>query len=272
MQKLIADGFVFIDGKIIDKKNYEVAEEEVVVKFPENKELENAVPENIPLEIIYEDNDLLIVNKSRGMVVHPAAGNFSGTLVNALLAHCGNSLSGINGVNRPGIVHRIDKDTTGLLLVAKNDKAHQSLAKQIKNHSLARGYLALVHGKIDCEGTIDKAIARDFKDRKKMTTNPKGRQAITNYSVVKNFEKFTLIECRLKTGRTHQIRVHMKSICRPVVGDKLYGLSEKGKLAKLEGQLLHAYLLGFIHPSTNEYMEFKSDLPKDFADVLETLI
>jgi 23S rRNA pseudouridine1911/1915/1917 synthase len=271
MQKLIADGFVFIDGKPIYKKNYEVDNQEVVVNFPENKNLESVLPENILIDIIYEDEYLLAVNKPRGMVVHPAAGNYSGTLVNALLFHCGSSLSGINGVNRPGIVHRIDKDTTGLLLVAKNDKAHKSLAKQIKNHSLARGYLALVHGRIESDGAIDKPIARSLKDRKKMAISAKGREAITHYKVVKSFEKFTLIECRLQTGRTHQIRVHMKSINRPVVGDRTYGLEEKGKLAKLQGQLLHAYLLGFIHPSTGEYMEFTADLPKDFSDILESL-
>ncbi len=230
-----------------------------------------AQPENIPLEIVYEDSCMLVVNKPQGMVVHPAAGNHTGTLVNALLYHCGDSLSGIGGVARPGILHRIDKDTSGLLLVAKTDKAHISLASQIKEHSLTRKYIALVHGHFkEPEGRVEGPIGRSPKDRKKMCINyDNGRDAVTHYKVLKEFEKYTLLELRLQTGRTHQIRVHMSSLGHPVACDPVYGVKKEPLSAN--GQLLHAATVGFIHPETEQYMEFSAPLPDYFENILSKM-
>lgn len=225
--------------------------------------------EKIPLDVVYEDKDLIVVNKPQGMVVHPAVGNFEGTLVNALLNHC-NDLSGINGVARPGIVHRIDKDTSGLLVVAKNDFSHNKLSEQLKNHSMTRAYYAVVEGKIKAEeGTIDANLARDTKNRLKFAVVKDGRRAITHYSVVERYMSNTFVRCNLETGRTHQIRVHMSHIGHPLVGDPVYGF--KKQKFNLQGQLLHAYLLGFLHPVTNEYMEFQSPLPDYFEKILSIL-
>jgi 23S rRNA pseudouridine1911/1915/1917 synthase len=254
-------------------KNYKtIVNDKVTVTIPEPENLD-VVPENIPLNIVYEDSDLLIVNKSKGMVVHPAPGNYNGTLVNALLYHCGDSLSGINGVIRPGIVHRIDKDTSGLLIVAKNDNAHRILAEQIKDHSLTREYEAVVHGNVKEEkGTVYGNIGRHKTDRKKMAIlKTGGRSAVTHYEVIAKYPGFTHLRLRLETGRTHQIRVHMASIGHPVVGDEIYGIREKSEFKFLKGQCLHAGVLGFIHPSTKKYMEFKSPLPDYFLNVISKI-
>ena len=228
-------------------------------------------PENIPLDILYEDDDVLIVNKPKGMVVHPSAGHYSGTLVNAIMYHCKDNLSGINGVMRPGIVHRIDMDTTGSLLICKNDRAHQALAEQLKKHSITRKYHAIVHGRLkEDEGTIDKPIGRHPIDRKKMSVHcTNGREAVTHYRVLKRFQQFTYIECQLETGRTHQIRVHMSSIGHPILGDQVYGLAKCPY--KLQGQTLHAKVLGITHPTTGEYMEFDAPLPDYFQGLLEKM-
>lgn len=270
IQKLIAEGEVSVDGLPV-KANYKVKAGDVItVIIPELAEPE-ITPENIPINIVYEDNDMLVVDKPQGMVVHPAAGNFSGTLVNALLYRCGDTLSGINGEKRPGILHRIDKDTSGLLMVAKNDKAHLVLSEQIKEHSLTRAYKALVHGGfLDDTGVIDKPIGRHPTERKKMTvTEHNSRNAVTHYRVIERFGAYTYIECILETGRTHQIRVHMSNGGHPIVGDKTYGVRKEE--FRLEGQLLHAYKIGFIHPSSGEYMEFTSELPDYFEKVLSNL-
>lgn len=223
--------------------------------------------ENIPLDIVYEDDDLLVVNKPKGMVVHPAPGNYSGTLVNVLLYHCKDSLSGINGVLRPGIVHRIDKNTSGLLIVAKNDFSHNALALQIKEHSFKREYQAVVYGNITEKGTVDAPIGRSKKDRKKMcVTYENSKNAVTHYEVIENFGNFTHIKCILETGRTHQIRVHMASIGHPVAGDDVYG--PKKVITKLNGQCLHAKVIGFVHPRSGEYLEFNSELPEYFKKFL----
>ncbi len=271
VKKLMLDGNVCIGATTVTKANYKLkAGEELSVTVPEAEDVE-VIPEDIPLEIVYEDEDMLVVNKSQGMVVHPAAGNYSGTLVNALLWHCGDSLSGINGEKRPGILHRIDKDTSGLLLVAKNDRAHRVLSEQIKVHSLTRAYKALVHGNIKSDkGRIDAPIGRHQSDRKKMTiTYHNSREAVTNYNVIERFGKYTFVECILETGRTHQIRVHMSKNGHPIVGDKTYGVRKEE--FNLKGQLLHAYKVGFIHPTSREYMEFTSDLPGYYTKVLKTL-
>lgn len=270
VQKLIEQGHITVgDGTV--RANYKVRENDCIrVEIPDAGAVEIKA-ENIPLDIVYEDDCMLVVNKPQGMVVHPAAGNYDGTLVNALMAYCGDTLSGINGEIRPGILHRIDKDTSGLLLVAKNDTAHIGLSEQIKRHSLTREYFALVHGNIKNDsGTIDAPIGRDEKDRKKMTiTQKNSRNAVTHYSVLERFGKYTFIKCRLETGRTHQIRVHMSKNGHPVVGDKVYGV--KKEEFSLNGQLLHAYRVGFIHPVTGEYMEFSREVPDYFENVLERL-
>ncbi len=263
VQKLIEEGNVTVDGKGV-KANARLKDGqavEIIIPAPAKLETE---PEDIPLDIVYEDSYMLVVNKPQGMVVHPAAGNYSGTLVNALLAHCGDSLSEINGVIRPGIVHRIDKDTSGLLLVAKNNEAHISLAEQIKEHSLTRKYIALVHGNIKTdEGVIDAPIGRHPTDRKKMCiTDKNSRNAVTHYKVLGRYNGYSFIECRLETGRTHQIRVHMASKGHPVIGDPVYG-PKKSKYSE-KGQLLHAKTVGFIHPMTKEYMEFSTEIPDRF--------
>lgn len=236
--------------------------------LPEPEEL-NVEPENIPLDILYEDDDLLVVNKPKGMVVHPAAGHSSGTLVNAVLYHCRGNLSGINGVLRPGIVHRIDMDTTGALVICKSDFAHQSLAEQLSVHSITRKYRAIVHGNLkEDEGTVRGAIGRHPTDRKKMAINERnGKPAVTHYRVLERFGNYTYIECQLETGRTHQIRVHMASIGHPLLGDAVYG-PKKCPVKNLQGQTLHAMVLGFIHPRTGAYMEFEAPLPEYFSNLL----
>lgn len=268
VQGIISAGGVLADGVKISK-NYKIKGSEIItVELPEPQPLDT-VPENIPLDIVYEDDDLLVVNKPKGMVVHPAHGNYTGTLVNALLYHCGDSLSGINGIIRPGIVHRIDKNTSGLLIVAKNDKSHIHLAEQIKSHSFTREYESVASGYFrETEGTIDAPIGRHKTDRKKMcVTAENSRNAITHYSVIKQYGGYAHVRLHLETGRTHQIRVHLAYIGHAVLGDDVYGKSYKG----LDGQCLHARKIGFIHPSTSEYMEFTSDLPDYFVSVLNRL-
>ena len=268
VQGFMEKGLILVNGGEVSK-NYKLrGGEEISVEIPEPEPMD-AVPEDIPLDIVYEDEDLLVVNKPKGMVVHPAHGNYTGTLVNALLHHCGNSLSGINGVIRPGIVHRIDKNTSGLLIVAKNDASHLKLAEQIKEHSFTREYEAVACGYFkDTEGTVDAPIGRHKTDRKKMcVTSENSRNAVTHYSVIKQYGGYAHLRLRLETGRTHQIRVHLSYIGHPVLGDEVYGKPYKG----LEGQCLHARKIGFIHPSTGEYMEFCSDLPDYFISVLTRL-
>ena len=230
------------------------------------------MPENIPLDILYEDQDIIMINKPKQMVVHPAPGHYSGTLVNALMYHCGNELSGINGCMRPGIVHRIDMDTTGSLVICKNDKAHQSLSEQLKVHSIRRIYVAIVHGNIkEDSGTVNAPVGRHPTDRKKMSTHCKnGREAITHYKVLERFGDYTYIQCELETGRTHQIRVHMASIGHPLLGDEVYG-PKKCPFKGLQGQTLHARTLGIIHPSTGEYLEVNAPLPEYFIELLDRL-
>ncbi|WP_028518666.1 RluA family pseudouridine synthase [Ruminococcus flavefaciens] len=268
VQGLIEKGMVTSGGKAVSKNMKLKGGEEIVVEIPEPEPMD-AVPEDIPLDIVYEDDDLLVVNKPKGMVVHPAHGNYTGTLVNALLHHCGDSLSGINGVIRPGIVHRIDKNTSGLLIVAKNDASHLKLAEQIKVHSFTREYEAVACGYFkETEGTVDAPIGRHKTDRKKMcVTTENSRNAVTHYSVIKQYGGYAHVRLRLETGRTHQIRVHLSYIGHPVLGDDVYGKPYKG----LEGQCLHARKIGFIHPSTGEYMEFQSELPEYFTAVLRKL-
>lgn len=272
IQKLIKEGYVSVNGKPV-KANYKLgAGDEISVEIPEAKE-PDILPEDIPLDILYEDQDILVVNKPKGMVVHPAAGHYSGTLVNALMYHCKDSLSGINGVMRPGIVHRIDMDTTGSLLVCKNDEAHRILAEQLKEHTIRREYHAIVYGNIkEDTGTVDAPIGRHPTDRKKMSINHKnGKQAVTHYEVLERFGNFTYIRCRLETGRTHQIRVHMASLHHPLLGDEVYGPSSRPPFPGLKGQVLHAKILGIYHPATGEYMEFDAPLPQYFVDLLQKL-
>ncbi|CUO98224.1 pseudouridine synthase%2C RluA family [Clostridium baratii] len=268
IQGLIEEESILVNNKKV-KSNYKLKEnDEIKVFMKEPKELE-VEAENIPIDIIYEDSDVIVVNKAKGMVVHPAPGNYNGTLVNALLYHC-TDLSSINGVIRPGIVHRIDKDTTGILVIAKNDEAHNKLSDQLKEHSMKREYYALVEGRIKANsGTIDKPLARSKKDRLKIAIVEGGKRAVTHYEVIERFKNTTLVKCVLETGRTHQIRVHMSSIGYPLVGDPVYGF-KKGKF-KCEGQMLHAKTLGFIHPRTNEYVEFTSELPENFKALIENL-
>ncbi len=264
---LISDGNVLINGKPAAKNCRVRSGDAVVINVPP-PEAYNIAPENIPLDIVYEDGDLLVVNKPKGMVVHPAAGNYDGTLVNALLYHCGDSLSGINGVMRPGIVHRIDKNTSGLLIVAKNDYSHNKLAEQIKQHSFTREYEAVVYGDIKEDGTVDAPIGRHPVKRKQMAVNERsGKSAVTHYAVLERLCGFTHIRLRLETGRTHQIRVHMAYIGHPVAGDEVYG--PKKVIAELCGQCLHAKKIGFIHPRTGGYMEFDSPLPDYFIKFLQ---
>lgn len=267
VQKLIAEQAVEVNG-LQCKANYKVrAGDTIVVAIPEPEQLDVRA-EDIPLDVVYEDADLLVINKPQGMVVHPAAGNYSGTLVNALLEHC-HDLSGINGIIRPGIVHRIDKDTSGLLMVAKNDKAHLELARQIKEHTAARKYIALVHGNItEPGGVVDAPIGRDPKDRKKMAVITRNsKPAVTRYRILERFGEYTLAECALETGRTHQIRVHMAYLGHPVAGDPVYG-PRKNPLG-LKGQALHAFSLQFSHPSGGQPMEFEIELPPYFKDLLK---
>ncbi len=270
VQKLLKAGNVRLNHKPV-KANCKVnAGDLVEILVPEAVEPE-ILPEAMDLDILYEDEDVLLVNKPKGMVVHPAAGHYTGTLVNGLMDHCRDGLSGINGVLRPGIVHRIDMDTTGILIVCKNDMAHNSIARQLKDHSVTRRYQAVVHGNIgEDEGTVDAPVGRHPVDRKKMSVNEKnGRRAVTHYRVQKRFGRFTFIECRLETGRTHQIRVHMASIGHPLLGDTVYGPARCP--FKLQGQTLHAGILGFIHPRTGRYMEFEAPLPAYFQRLLQML-
>lgn len=270
IQKCIKDGKVFVNDRP-GKAGYRLkVDDEILFQLPEA--IEPAIDaEDIPLAVLYEDEDVLIVDKPKGMVVHPAPGHYSGTLVNAVLYHCKGQLSGINGVMRPGIVHRIDRDTTGSLIICKNDQTHKAVAKQLKDHSVTRSYRAIVHGVVKAdEGTINAPIGRDEKDRRRMAVNDRnGKPAITHYKVLERFREYTYIECRLETGRTHQIRVHMTSIGHPLLGDEVYG-SRKTPF-RLEGQTLHAYVLGFIHPDSHEYMEVKAPLPAYFEHLLQIL-
>ena len=267
VQQWIKDNVVTVNGKAV-KGNYKVREnDEITVTIPEPEELD-IQPEDMNLEIYYEDADVLVVNKPRGMVVHPAPGHTSGTLVNGLMHHC-TDLSGINGVMRPGIVHRIDKDTSGLLMVAKNDMAHESLVNQLVAKTVTRRYKAIVHGVIPHDkGTIDAPIARDKKERQSMTVDENGKHAVTHFQVLERFKDFTLVECRLETGRTHQIRVHMKYIGYPLAGDPKYGPK---KTLDMNGQALHAGILGFDHPRTGEYIQFEAPIPEVFEEALNIL-
>lgn len=268
VQGLMEKGNILVNGKAVGKSFKLKGGETITAEFPEPQPMD-AVAENIPLDIVYEDSDLLVVNKPKGMVVHPAHGNYTGTLVNALLYHCGGSLSGINGVIRPGIVHRIDKNTSGLLIVAKNDAAHLHLAAQIKAHSFTREYETVASGYFkETSGTVDAPIGRHKIDRKKMcVTQENSRNAVTHYVVLRQFGGYAHVKCRLETGRTHQIRVHLAYIGHPILGDDVYGKPYKG----IEGQCLHARKIGFIHPKTGEYLEFKSELPDYFASILNRL-
>ena len=270
LQKLIKEGGVLVNGKSV-KTGYQLScGDEVSVSIPEPKELD-VEPQKMDLDIVYEDEDVILINKPKGMVVHPAPGHTKDTLVNGLLYHCQGNLSGINGVARPGIVHRIDRDTTGILIVCKNDMAHNSIAAQLKEHSITRRYRALVHGNLkEDRGTVEGPIGRHPVDRKKMAINERnGKPAVTHYRVLQRFGNYTYIECVLETGRTHQIRVHMASIGHPLVGDEVYGPAKCP--FKLEGQCLHAMVLGFVHPRTGEYMEFSTDLPEYFQELLRKL-
>ncbi len=270
LQKLIKEGAAAVNGKAVKAGLKLSADDCVSIVIPEPEEL-SIEPENIPLEILYEDSDVIVVNKPKGMVVHPAAGHYSGTLVNALMYHCRDSLSGINGVLRPGIVHRIDQNTTGSLIVCKNDHAHQIIAEQLKVHSITRRYRAIVHGRLTEDGTVHTTIGRHPLHRKEMAVNvPNGKDAVTHYRILETFDQFTYVECQLETGRTHQIRVHMKSIGHPILGDNVYG-PNKCPFAGLEGQTLHAMTIGFIHPSTGEYLELNAPMPEYFERLLEKL-
>ena len=270
IQKLLKNGEVLVDGKAV-KASYRVCPgDQVLVDIPEAVQPEIQA-QDMELDILYEDSDVILVNKPKGMVVHPAAGHLNDTLVNGLMAHCRDQLSGINGVMRPGIVHRIDMDTTGVLIACKNDFAHNQIAAQLKEHSITRKYLAVVHGVIkEDEGTVDASIGRHPVERKKMSVNEKnGRHAVTHYRVLRRFSGYTYIECQLETGRTHQIRVHMASIGHPLVGDEVYG--PRKCPFSLQGQTLHAAVLGFIHPRTGEYLEFWEPLPEYFEKLLKKL-
>ena len=270
IQKIMKEGYVKVNQKPV-KSNYRLSfGDSVEVTLPEAKE-PDIVPEDIPLDILYEDQDVIVVNKPKQMVVHPAPGHYSGTLVNALMYHCGKDLSGINGVLRPGIVHRIDRDTTGSVIACKNDKAHRCIAEQLKEHSINRRYRAICFGELKQEeGTIDQPIGRHPNDRKKMAVNPQnGKRAVTHFKVLKRFRQFTYIECELETGRTNQIRVHMASLQHPLLGDSVYGPAKSPY--KLQGQTLHAMTIGFIHPSTGGYMEFSAPLPAYFEELLHKL-
>ena len=271
IQKLLKSGQVLVNGSLIKSSYVVAADDHIEVDVPEAVEPEIEA-EPMDLDILYEDRDIRLVNKPKGMVVHPAAGHYSHTLVNGLMYHCKDQLSGINGVMRPGIVHRIDMDTTGVLIVCKNDMAHNSIAAQLKEHSITRRYQAIVHGVLkENEGTVDAPIGRHQTERKKMCINyNNGRNAITHYQVLRRFEQYTYVECRLETGRTHQIRVHMASIHHPLLGDTVYGPS-KCPVPSLIGQTLHAGVLGIIHPRTGVYMEFTAPLPGYFEKLLKTL-
>ena len=270
IQKIIKDGKAYVNDAVV-KANYKVkVDDKVQFEIPDCEE-PDIPPQDIPLDILYEDKDILIVNKPKDMVVHPAPGHYEGTLVNAIMFHCKDELSGINGVLRPGIVHRIDKDTTGSIIICKNDEAHRKIAQQLKEHSITRKYRAIVYGRImEEEGTVNAPIGRHPTDRKKMAINEKnGKPAVTHYKVLERFDKYTYIECQLETGRTHQIRVHMTSIGHPLLGDEVYGNAKCP--FKLEGQTLHAMTIGFIHPTTGEYVEYEAPLTEYFEHLLQIL-
>jgi len=272
VQKLIESQNVLVNGNIISSASYKCKENDLITLIIPASEEVNIDAEDIPLNIIYEDDDIIIIDKPKGMVVHPAPGHYSGTLVNALMHHCKDSLSGINGELRPGIVHRIDMNTTGLLVICKNDKAHVLLAEKLSEHDITRRYYCIVNGHFkENEGTVDKMIGRHPTDRKKMSVNAKnGRRAVTHYKVLYSFQApYTLLECSLETGRTHQIRVHMSSIGHPLLGDDIYGSTKQPY--KTTGQVLHAAVLGFVHPSKNEYMEFRSPLPEYFTEIIKKI-
>ncbi len=271
IQKMLKEQSIKVSGKPV-KSNYRLISGDSIQVESREPEVLDVLPEDIPLDILYEDPDILILNKPKQMVVHPAPGHPSGTLVNALMYHCGSELSGINGVLRPGIVHRIDMDTTGSLIVCKSDLAHQRIAEQLKEHSINRVYEAIVHGNLKAEaGTINAPIGRDPRDRKKMSVHAKNsRPAVTHYQVIERFGQFTYIRCRLETGRTHQIRVHMGAIGHPILGDPVYG-PKKCPFPSLQGQTLHARTIGIIHPRTGEYLEVEAPLPAYFVSLLEKL-
>ncbi len=269
IKNLIVDKHITVNGKY-QKPSYITAEGDVLCMDVPDPVVPDIPAQDIKLDIVYEDEDVILINKPKNMVVHPAPGHYTDTLVNALMYHCKDHLSAINGVLRPGIVHRIDRDTTGILIACKNDAAHQAIAKQLAEHSITRRYYALVYGDVKEDGTVNAPLGRSPKDRKKMAIVPGGKEAITHYMVKERFGNYTWIECRLETGRTHQIRVHMASIHHPLVGDDVYG-PEKCPFKGLQGQTLHAYKLGFVHPRTGEYMEFTSELPAYFEELLEKL-
>lgn len=270
IQKLVAEGEITVNGKCV-KSSYRVSTDDEVRLLLPPSVTPDILPENIPLSILYEDSDVIVVNKPKGMVVHPAPGHLSGTLVNALMYHCGEELSGINGVLRPGIVHRIDRDTTGSIIACKNDRAHNEIARQLKEHTIVRRYQAIVHGSLkEEEGTVRTLIGRHHTDRKKMAVvSSGGKEAITHYKVLEHFKDYTFIECVLETGRTHQIRVHMAHLGHPLLGDEVYG--PKACPFRLQGQTLHAKILGFCHPSTGEYVETDAPLPEYFLKLLKIL-
>ena len=271
ISSLIDEGYVSVNGAIVEKPSYKTKiNDEINIEEKEIEVLDVAV-ENIPLNIIYEDDDILIIDKERGMVVHPSNGHYKGTLVNAILYHCKNNLSSINGVIRPGIVHRIDKDTSGILCVCKNDESHKNIAKQFSEHTNIRKYLAIVKGEIKSNsGIVNKPIGRDKRNRLRMAIDDSGKVAITKYKVLERFKGYTYIECELLTGRTHQIRVHMKDMGYPILGDKLYGKVDRN-FKELDGQILHAYYLEFNHPKTNERLVFKSNIPDYFNEVIDRI-
>ncbi len=268
IQKLIESGNITVYGKPV-RSSYKVKPDDVIRVITPDSVIPDIVAENIPLDILYEDNDVIVVNKPKGMVVHPAPGHYEHTLVNALMYHCGSDLSGINGVMRPGIVHRIDKDTSGSLIVCKNDKAHDMIARQLADHSIKREYMAIVTGVIDDDfGTVDAPLGRSASNRMKIAITPSGKRAVTHYEVLKRFDSFTLIKCILETGRTHQIRVHMASTGHPVAGDTVYGNGAKTPV-ETDGQALHAHILGFMRPSDGEYTETIAPLPDYFESFIK---
>ena len=270
LKNLIKDGSVLLNGKTA-KPGTRVHENDVITLVLPEKIVPDILPENIPLDILYEDDDVLVVNKPKGMVVHPAPGHYSGTLVNAVMYHCGESLSGINGVMRPGIVHRIDRDTTGSVIICKNDAAHNSIAQQLQEHTIVRRYFAILYDNIaEDEFTVDQPLGRDPRERKRMAVRNDGKRAVTHCKVLKRFGQYTYVECRLETGRTHQIRVHMAYVHHPLLGDEVYAGRRKSPFVT-HGQCLHAGILGFIHPRTGEYIETSAPLPEYFEEILSKL-
>ena len=270
LKNLIKEGSVLLNGKTA-KPSTKVHENDVVTLVLPEKIVPDILPENIPLDILYEDDDVLVVNKPKGMVVHPAPGHYSGTLVNAVMYHCGDSLSGINGVMRPGIVHRIDRDTTGSVIICKNDAAHNSIAQQLQEHTIVRRYFAILYDNIaEDEFTVDQPLGRDARDRKRMAVRSDGKRAVTHCKVLRRFGAYTYVECRLETGRTHQIRVHMAYVHHPLLGDEVYAGRRKSPFVT-QGQCLHAGILGFIHPRTGEYIETSAPLPEYFEAILGKL-